>query len=60
MGIPPDRIHRLFKPFSQADSSTTREYGDSGLGLAISEDWQNSSTGVLNSTTHLPQVPPSA
>ena len=37
IGIAPQDQQRLFKPFSQLDASTTREYSGSGLGLAISK-----------------------
>ena len=37
IGIPKDRMDRLFKSFSQVDASTTRQYGGTGLGLAISK-----------------------
>ncbi|OLP15778.1 hypothetical protein BST81_24495 [Leptolyngbya sp. 'hensonii'] len=35
VGIPPDRLDRLFQPFSQVDASINRTYGGTGLGLVI-------------------------
>ncbi|MFN0136869.1 MAG: ATP-binding protein [Phycisphaerae bacterium] len=37
IGISPDQLQRLFKPFGQADGATTRQFGGTGLGLTISK-----------------------
>ncbi|KAG6554893.1 hypothetical protein Mapa_003477 [Marchantia paleacea] len=37
IGIPSHLQHRLFQPFHQADSSTSREFGGTGIGLSISQ-----------------------
>ncbi len=47
IGIPRDRMHRLFKSFSQVDASTTRKYGGTGLGLAVSQRLVELMGGVI-------------
>ncbi|WP_146076088.1 PAS domain-containing hybrid sensor histidine kinase/response regulator [Caldimonas caldifontis] len=55
VGIAPDKLDRIFESFTQADNSTTREYGGTGLGLTISRRlaqalggqlWAESEVGV--------------
>ncbi len=41
IGIPPERMHELFEPFHQLDSSPTRRYGGTGLGLALVKEILN-------------------
>ena len=48
IGIPVDRMNRLFKPFSQADTSTTRKYGGTGLGLVISKQLVEKMDGEIS------------
>jgi PAS domain S-box-containing protein len=41
IGIPEDRMHRLFESFSQVDPSTTRRYGGTGLGWPSASGWSS-------------------
>ncbi len=47
IGIPPDRLEAIFRPFVQADAATTRKYGGTGLGLTISRSMAEMLGGTL-------------
>ncbi len=55
IGIPAAKIEKLFKAFSQVDSSTTRKYGGTGLGLVISQKLVKLMGGDVE-VTSTPQV----
>lgn len=68
IGIPPEKMNRLFKAFSQVDSSVTRQYGGTGLGLVICKQlteqmggqmWVDSEVGV-GTTFHFTIAVPAA
>lgn len=48
IGIPKEFHQRIFQPFSQADSSSTREHGGTGLGLAIASQFAEMMGGSLS------------
>ncbi|MCB8965539.1 MAG: response regulator [Ardenticatenaceae bacterium] len=47
IGMTAEQIHHLFQPFTQADSSTTRRYGGTGLGLTISRHFSQMMGGDI-------------
>ncbi|MBL8428429.1 MAG: CHASE domain-containing protein [Dechloromonas sp.] len=53
IGIPPEALERIFQPFEQADGSTTRQHGGTGLGLTIVRQL----IGLMNGKLELNSVP---
>jgi len=47
-GIPEDKLHLLFQPFSQVDASTTRHFGGTGLGLSIARQLVECMGGTMS------------
>jgi two-component system sensor histidine kinase/response regulator len=55
IGIPKDKLHLLFQPFTQVDASTTRHFGGTGLGLSIVKQLVERMGGTI-AVTSVPEV----
>jgi PAS domain S-box-containing protein len=53
MGIPEDELEELFEPFTQADTSSTREHGGTGLGLTICRRFSEMLQGYLTAESEV-------
>ena len=53
IGIPADKLESIFEPFTQAESSTTRRFGGTGLGLTISRNFARALGGDITATSEL-------
>lgn len=53
IGIPPERIEGIFEPFHQLNGSSTRKYGDTGLGLNLAQKIVNAHGSKIHVTSVL-------
>ena len=51
VGIPPDKLDKVFERFYQVDNTSTREYGGTGLGLSIVKSFVEAHNGEIRATS---------